>query len=71
MLEVLAAAPCVALVPLTPVQAMEVGVLARRSSTIDLGHAAAEAVSHDAQLATENAAAMSRLLPADWPVIEL
>jgi hypothetical protein len=32
---------------------------------------AAAAVGHDAQLATQNVAAMSRLLSEDWPVIEL
>jgi hypothetical protein len=71
MLAILAGAPCVASGPLTADQAIEVGAVTRRSSAIDLGHAAVEAVGHNAQLATQDVAAMSRLLPDDWPVIEL
>jgi PIN domain len=69
LLRLLSTAPSVALAPLTPEQAMEVGAKARRATGIDAGHAAAEAIIHDAQLATQEPAEMSRLLPTDWPII--
>jgi hypothetical protein len=71
LLAVLSAVPCVEVAPLAAERATEVGVAARRSAGIDVGHAAAEAVGHGAQLATQDGAAMSRLLPAHWPIIEL
>jgi hypothetical protein len=71
MLGILAGAPCVVLAPLTPEQAIEVGAVVRDSTGIDRGHAAVEAKGHNAQLATQDVAEMSRLLPDDWPVIEL
>jgi rRNA-processing protein FCF1 len=51
--------------------AIDVGATARSASGIDLGHAAVEAVRHEAQLATQDGATMSRLLPYDWPIIEV
>jgi hypothetical protein len=71
LLRVLSTVPCVGLAPLMPEQAAEVGVTGRGSGGIDVGHAAAEAIRHDAQLATQDGAAMSRLLPPDWPIIEI
>lgn len=71
LLQILSAVPCVALAPLRPDQAAEVGALARASSGIDVGHAAVEAIRNEAQLATQDGAAMSRLLPKDWSVIEV
>jgi hypothetical protein len=71
LLGVLASVPCVEVAALSADQAASVGVVARGATGIDLGHAAAEAVARHAQLATRNHAVMSRLVPVDWPVIEL
>jgi hypothetical protein len=71
MVTILTGAPCVALAPLTADQAIEVGAVVRGSNSVDLGHAAVEAIGHGAQLATQHVAETSRLLPEDWPVIEL
>jgi hypothetical protein len=71
LLGVLSTAPCVALAPLTPEQAIPVGISARRAAGIDQGHAAVEAIGHSAQLATQDGAAMGRLLPAGWPIVEI
>ncbi len=71
LLRVLAAAPCVELAPLMPEQAAEVGAGAGGSAGLDQGHAAVEAVARGAQLATQDVAIMSLLLPPDWPILEV
>lgn len=71
LLAILSTIPCVALSPLLPDQSTEVGVAARRGGGVDAGHAAVEAVAHEAQVVTQDVATMSRLLPADWPIIEV
>ncbi|MEJ3748758.1 hypothetical protein WEI85_36460 [Actinomycetes bacterium KLBMP 9797] len=71
LLGILTDVTSVEIAPLASEDAPAVGASARTVSGIDLGHAAAEAVRHDAQLATQESAAMSRLLPADWPILEV
>jgi hypothetical protein len=71
LLSVLAAIPCVEIGPLLPGQATEVGAVAQDRGGVDAGHAVVEAVAHGAQLVTQDVALMSRLLPPDWPILEL
>jgi hypothetical protein len=71
LLAVFSTIPCVEVGPLLPSQAVEIGVAARTSGGIDAGHAAVEAVAREAQLATQDVVTMSRLLPPDWPIIEV
>jgi hypothetical protein len=71
LLSILPAIACVETGPLLPDQATEVGVAARGRGGIDAGHAALEAVAREAQLVTQDVALMSRLLPPDWPILEL
>jgi predicted nucleic acid-binding protein len=71
LLSILSNIPCVEHAPLSPDQASDVGMLARRGGGIDLGHAAAMAVAHQAQLVSQDVLTMSRLLPPDWPILEV
>jgi len=71
VLTILSAIPCVELSPLLPEQAAKVGRTAHTGGGVDAGHAALEAVAREAQLATQDVATMSRLLPPDWPIIEV
>ncbi|GAA1763715.1 PIN domain-containing protein [Luedemannella helvata] len=71
LLRVLAALPGVAVTPLAPDTAIEVGRLTRRRAGLDLAHAVVEAVGHDAQLASAEAAAARKVLPPGWGIIEV
>jgi hypothetical protein len=71
ILGILTDVPCIAVAPLAPEHAAQVGAAARQASSVDAGHAAVEAVVHDAQLATQDGATMTRLLPPDWPIIDV
>lgn len=71
LLSVLVGITNVEVAPLPAEDATDVGATARPASGIDLGHAAVEAVRHEAQLATQDGATMSHLLPHDWPIIEV
>jgi hypothetical protein len=71
VLQILSTIPCIEFGPLLPSQAVEVGVAARMGGSVDAGHAAVEAAGRNAQLATQDAATMSRLLPPNWPIIEV
>lgn len=71
LLSVLAAVPCVEMSPLLPDHAADIGTAARVCGSIDASHAAAEALAREAQLVTQDLAKMSRLLPPDWPIIEI
>lgn len=71
LLGVLTTVPCVTLAPLDPDDAGAVGAAARPASGVDAGHAVIEAVRHEAQVATREANAVGRLLPPDWPIIEV
>lgn len=71
LLAIMSTIPCVELSPLLPDQTAEVGVAARKGGGVDAGHAAVEAVAREAQLATQDLVTMSRLLPPDWPIIEV
>lgn len=71
LLTILSTIPCVELSPLLPEQSAKVGGAARTGGGIDAGHAALEAIAREAQLATQDVVTMSRLLPPDWPIIEV
>lgn len=71
LLRVLSGVPCVELAPLEADQAAETGACVRGSAGIDIGHAVVEAVARNAQLATQNGVLTGRLLPPDWPIIEI
>jgi rRNA-processing protein FCF1 len=71
LLSILSTIACVELSPLRTEHAAEVGVAARGSAGIDASHTAAEAVARRAQVATQDVAVMSRLLPPGWPVVEV
>jgi hypothetical protein len=71
LLTILSTIPCVELSPLLPDQSAEVGVAVRKGGGVDGGHAAVEAVAREAQIATQDVVTMSRLLPADWPIIKV
>lgn len=71
LLSILSRIPCVETSPLLPDQAVEVGTGARQGGGIDASHAAAEAVSREAQLATQDVVLVSRLLPPGWPIVEV
>ena len=71
LLSIIATIPCVEHTGLSPDQAPDVGVLARRGGGVDVGHAVAEAIARGAQLVTQDGVTVSRLLPPDWPIIEV
>ncbi|MFS8480207.1 MAG: hypothetical protein FWJ93_14850 [Micromonosporaceae bacterium] len=71
VLTILSTIPCVELSPLLPEQSAKVGRAARNGGGVDAAHAALEAVAREAQVATHDVVAMSRLLPPDWPIIEV
>jgi len=70
LLGVLASVSSVGLAPLGGDQAVDVGTSAHDIG-IDLAHAAAEAIAHDAQLATQHRVVLDRLLPPDWPILDV
>lgn len=71
LLRVLAALPGVAVTPLAPDAAIEVGGLARQAADLTLAHAVVEAVAHDAQLASAEPAAARKVLPPGWGIVEI
>jgi hypothetical protein len=71
MLGLLISLPGVEVTPLEPELALAMGVLVREGGGVGLAHAATEALTHNAQVATRNAPAVASVLPPGWDVIEV
>jgi hypothetical protein len=71
LLDALANQPAVTVTPVHPDDAPILGGWAGILGSFDLAHAVLEAATHHVPLVTSQRKAVTRILPAEWPIIDI